>query len=201
MHLDRTAEDLIRRGEMAPIIIVAIAAGPSGQRTNDYTPWPTPYWQQPNGGGDFYVRAVRDTLKPAIDRQFRTRPDRDNTAMAGCSLGGLISAYALFAYDSTFARAGAFSPSYWYRGLYANIYTVVSASWWNPSHVRLYEDTGDTDDNDIRDMESTLTREGFRLGVDLMSVTAPGGDHTIASWTHRAPDMLRFLFPPPSPPS
>src|SRR5438094_289881 len=63
MHVNRICEDLIRRGEMEPIIVVAIEE--AGQRTFDYTPWQDS--DAPTGGGDTYVRAVRDTLKPAID--------------------------------------------------------------------------------------------------------------------------------------
>ena len=86
MHVNRICEDLIRRGEIEPIIVVAIDN--AGQRTFDYTPWQD--WDAPTGGGDAYVRAIRDTLKPAIDRRYRTLPGRDDTAIAGVTLGGFI---------------------------------------------------------------------------------------------------------------
>jgi predicted alpha/beta superfamily hydrolase len=193
MHANRVAEDLIRRGEIEPLIIVAIACGPTDQRWLDYTPWYYPFPPYPQGGGEFYVRAVSDTLKPEVDRRYRTLPDRANTAMAGASLGGLISAYAFFVHDSTFGRAAAFSPSYWAGSPQADIYTVARHP--DPP-VRFYEDTGTVHDNYIVEMEQLLPQLGFVLGQDFMSATVTGGDHSSASWEHRMPDMLRFLFPP-----
>ena len=51
--------------------------------------------------------------KPEIDRQFRTLPDRLHTFIAGSSMGGLMSLYALLEYNQVFSRAAALSPSLW----------------------------------------------------------------------------------------
>ena len=190
LHFNRIAEDLIRRGEMEPLIMVAIAAGYGPVRTWEYTPWAGNFNGYPTGGGDAYLRAVRDTLKPEVDRRFRTLPDRWHTAMAGYSLGGLISAYAFFAFDTTFGRAGAFSPTYG-LGMYSWIYGERHPPW----RVLFYQDTGTVADNDIQFMESALTSMGFELGQDLMSLTETGATHTGAAWEHRMPGMLQFVFP------
>lgn len=192
MHVGRICEDLIRRGEIEPIIVVAIENAPD-QRTYDYTPWPASYWK-PNGGGDFYLRAIRDTLKPEVDRRFRTLPDPGNTAMAGTSLGGLISAYAGYAFDSTFGRVAALSPSYGYAAFAMPAYAITRG---RPALLqRFYQDTGFPDDNWIGWMEQIALEQGFILGVDFVSVTVEGGEHSTASWENRVPNMLRFLFPP-----
>jgi hypothetical protein len=62
--------------------------------------------------------------------------------------------------------------------------------------VRFYQDTGYPDDNWIGGMEEVAREQGFILGVDFMSVSVPGGEHTTGAWQHRFPNMLRFLFPP-----
>jgi len=191
MHVGRICEDLIRRGEIESIIVVAIES--AGQRTLDYTPWPASYWQ-PNGGGDLYLRAIRDTLKPEVDGRFRTLQDPRNTAIAGSSLGGLISVYAAYAYDSTFGKVAGFSPSYGYAG--GAILTFASGRGRPPLLTRFYQDTGFPDDNPIGGMEEIAISQGFVLGADFMSLRAIGGEHSAASWEHRFPDMLRFLFPP-----
>jgi predicted alpha/beta superfamily hydrolase len=192
MHVNRICEDLIRRGEMAPIIVVAVET--AGQRTLDYTPWVWSYWQ-PNGGGDAYLQAVRDTLKPEVDRRYRTITDSGHTAMCGTSLGGLIAVYAAYAFESTFGIVGALSPPYFYA---ASATTRMAALQGRPPHfLRFYQDTGYPDDNSIGDMEAIAIDQGFALGVDLMSLTAPGGDHSAMSWEHRMPGMLSFLFPAP----
>ena len=63
--------------------------------------------------GKQYVGFVAKTLKPFIDKKYRTKKDKLNTAIAGSSLGGLISTYALISYPKTFGTAGIFSPAYW----------------------------------------------------------------------------------------
>src|SRR5206468_746075 len=118
VQANRICEDLIRGGEIVPIIMVAISVPsvPDTVRFWDYAPWPDRYpffnGRVLGGGGDGYLRAVRDTLKPEVDRRFRTLPDAAHTGMAGYSLGGLISAYAGFAYGGTFGVIGACSPTY-----------------------------------------------------------------------------------------
>ena len=191
MHANRICEDLIRRGEIQPLIVVAIANGPGSQRYIDYSPWPAPYYQ-PNGGGDFYLQAIRDTLKLEIDRRYRTLRDPSNTAIAGFSLGGLISVYAGYAYDSTFGKVAGFSPSYGW----SNFHSYVQNRGRPRLLLRFYQDTGYPDDTWIYAMERIALDQGFRPGVDFMSVVAPGGQHSADAVEHRLPTMLKFLFPP-----
>lgn len=191
MNLDRACEDLIHRGEIKPLIVVAVTVKQS-ERFFDYTPWPDPGFNE--GGGDAYVRAIRDTLKPEIDRRYRTLTGPENTAMAGWSLGGLISAYAAFGYDSTFGMVGPSSPSYgWTLG---EIYRFAESRGRRPLLSRWYQDTGYPNDNYIGRMEALLVSQGFRTGDNLMSVTVEGGNHVGGAWERRFPDMLRFLFKP-----
>lgn len=192
IHLNRICEEMIRGGQIEPIIVVAIENGPGHQRFVDYTPWTSWEWA-PNGGGDAYLRAVVDTLKPEVDRRFRTLTDPEHTAMAGTSLGGLISVYAAYAHGGTFGKVGAFSPAYPYAGY--EMLRLAQATGRPPHLVRFYQDTGWPYDNFIDGMESIALGQGFVSGVDLVSVVARGAEHTNAAWAHRAPAMLRFLFP------
>src|SRR3954471_17135483 len=68
------------------------------------------------GAGTRYLRFVADTVKPRIDAAYRTRRDRDNTAIAGSSMGGLIALYGFFMRPSPFGRAAVMSPSIWFGG-------------------------------------------------------------------------------------
>jgi predicted alpha/beta superfamily hydrolase len=65
------------------------------------------------GEGRRYIEFIADTLKPVIDLNFRTKPDRYHTQIAGSSMGGLISLYGAMYYPNTFGGAGVFSPSLW----------------------------------------------------------------------------------------
>lgn len=63
--------------------------------------------------GKKYLRFITDTLKPYIDKRYRTKKDRENTGIGGSSLGGLISIYAGFLYPEVYSKLMIFSPSLW----------------------------------------------------------------------------------------
>src|SRR5438874_5263522 len=57
------------------------------ERLDEYSPFVDP--DAGGGAGDRYLDFVLGTLKPAIDREFRTRPERTHTGIVGSSMGGL----------------------------------------------------------------------------------------------------------------
>lgn len=65
------------------------------------------------GEGRKYIEFIAHTLKPVIDLNFRTKPNRYHTQIAGSSMGGLISLYGAMHFADTFGGAGVFSPSLW----------------------------------------------------------------------------------------
>ncbi len=92
-------------------IVVGIDNGGS-DRTNEYSPWMNP--QYGGGQGDLYARFIVETLKPYIDQNFRTKPEREFTATIGSSMGGLISYYLGLKHQQVFSKIGIFSPSFWF---------------------------------------------------------------------------------------
>ncbi|WP_240485083.1 alpha/beta hydrolase [Aestuariibacter salexigens] len=58
---------------------------------------------------DNYLRYLVEELKPFIDKLYATNPDVDSTFIAGSSMGGLISWYALVEYPDVFGGAAAIS--------------------------------------------------------------------------------------------
>ena len=195
IHVNRICEDLIRAGEIRPIIVVAIENASLAQRFWELAQWRDHQYYLDGGGGDQFLIGIRDTLKPAIDRRFRTLPDAAHTAISGVSLGGSLAAYAGVIYGDTFGNVAAFSPSYWlddYR-----IESVADSVGYRLLERlrRYYQDTGTGRDNDIDGMTQVLLRWGFHPGVNFLSVIAEGGEHSTGAWSHRYPDMLRFVFP------
>ena len=84
---------------------------------NEYSPYDfTLNPQKPKenkGEGSQYVDFLAKTLKPFIDKKYRTLKDKKNTFITGSSMGGLISFYAVLKYPKVFGGAGVFSPSVW----------------------------------------------------------------------------------------
>ena len=113
-RLQEAADAAIGERTARAMIIVGVDhAGPG--RADEYTPVRD---EKHNGGGraEDYARFLIEELKPAIDAQFRTLPDPDNTAVGGSSLGGLISLYLALKHPEVFRRAAVMSPSVWWSG-------------------------------------------------------------------------------------
>ena len=100
------------------IIVVAIDNG-GDKRLNEYSPYDMEKYGK--GEGDQYVDFLVQTLKPYIDKHYRTKKDRKNTFIAGSSMGGLISFYAILKYPEVFGCAGVFSPAFWITPQLKNI--------------------------------------------------------------------------------
>lgn len=91
-------------------IVVAIDNG-GNDRMQEYNPYRNKKFGK--GEGAAYVRFLTETLKPYIDAHYRTKKQGQYTAVAGSSMGGLISFYAAITYPDVFGTAGIFSPSFW----------------------------------------------------------------------------------------
>jgi len=92
------------------IIVVAVDHG-GQKRINEYCPYNMEKFGK--GEGNQYLDFLVKTLKPFIDRNYRTEKDKQNTFIAGSSMGGLISMYAILKYPKVFGGAGVFSPAFW----------------------------------------------------------------------------------------
>ena len=90
-------------------IVVGIDNG-GDRRIDEYSPWPTQYG---GGEGDEYASFLVHTLKPYIDKNYRTLKSRRYTGIMGSSMGGLIALYSTIEYQQTFGFSGIFSPALW----------------------------------------------------------------------------------------
>jgi predicted alpha/beta superfamily hydrolase len=191
-ELGATIERLAERGLEA--IVVGIHN--TEQRLAEYSPFP----DRRHGGGDAdrYLDFVATTLKPRIDRMFRTREGRDETMTIGSSMGGLVSLYAYFRFPSVFGRAGVMSPSLWYGQ--GAVFDFIAEA--RTPRGRLYLDVGAQEGagtlKDARRLGRLLVRKGFRrrprAAAALRYVEDPLGRHHEASWARRLEGAFEFLL-------
>lgn len=191
-----TAGSLIRSGQMREAILVGVDNGPN--RLSDYA--------APDSGGNAnnYVRFLREELKPLIDSRYRTLTDADNTVAIGSSMGGQVSLYMGWDFQTTFRRIGAFSGAWnvFNSGFYNRVRTQPKRD------IKLYIDSGDAgtaSDNywltfNLRDNLLDPQRAGssggpYVLESDLKHVIGLGQQHNEAAWASRLPDAYRFLLP------
>ncbi|MGE0482204.1 MAG: alpha/beta hydrolase [Phycisphaerae bacterium] len=199
--VDETAEQLIADGRIRKPIIVGIYN--NADRMHEYTPWSD---AQRGGGGraDAYLAFIIETLKPMIDRTYRTLPDREHTAIGGSSLGGLVSLYAAARHPDVFGAAAVVSPALWWND--RAILDVVKNAELHKS-IRLWIDIG-TDEavaktplesfsralQDSRDLTQILKGKGLVEGRDFRYEEVSGGVHHESSWANRIDRILLFLY-------
>lgn len=104
-QVDETMERLSREGLEA--IVVGIP-NMGEQRMSEYSASKSVKYGA-EGQGRRYLAFLCETVKPLIDQDFRTKPEREHTGTMGSSMGGLISLFAFFHRHETFGFAGIMS--------------------------------------------------------------------------------------------
>lgn len=188
-NIDEVVDRLVRQGDMEEVIVVGIDN--TSDRIGEYTPSSDPKY----GGGKLnaYVDFVAKTVKPWVDRQYRTRPGREHTAVMGSSLGGLASIGIAQRYPQLFSMAGGFSSSFWWNGQEALNHPLQHMP------VRFYIDAGTVNDG-LEESEAfrrTLVKNGYREGRDLLFMADEGGRHNEQSWAGRVHVALAWFFGKP----
>ncbi len=108
----KTLDKITKGKQKQKSIVVGIDNGGT-HRIQEYTPFPNKHFG--GGQGISYLKFMAETLKPFIDKNFKTLSNRENTTVLGSSLGGLISIYAGIYFPQIFGKIAAFSPSLWFN--------------------------------------------------------------------------------------
>lgn len=192
-----TLEMLSGARAIEPWIIVGIDH--SIGRFEDYSAWPDPK-HKVKGHARIYAEFLIEHLKPFVDQTYRTRPEREWTAVAGSSLGGLVSLFLGWKYPQVYGRVGAFSPTVMWSQ--RRLFRQWSKKGKLPQ--RLYLDVGETEQFDYEDMHFDYGTEVAKFAEHLRElgynedelhvVLEPGGQHSEVDWRRRLPDALAWLL-------
>lgn len=186
-QLDAALEHLADRG----IEVIVVGVHNTDNRLLEYSPFPHPK----HGGGqaDRYLAFLADTVKPRVDRLFRTRRARAHTAIVGSSMGGLLSFYAWFRRSDVFAHAAAMSPSFWFGR--DRLFEYIAAK--KMPRGRLYVDVGTAEGaeavRDARRMRALLEQKSALRA--FLYKEDRDARHEEAAWARRIEGALAFLFP------
>lgn len=194
--VDETLDSLHAAGDPGAIV-VGVDNGEQ-RRLDEYSPWRNARMSM-GGEGDAYVDFLAHTLKPWIDARYRTRPGPESTGVAGSSMGGLISLYALQKYPEVFGRAGVFSPAFWFGADSAFAYAAAAGA--PRPGTRVYMVTGAQEGSEpavyVRDhqrMVDALVAAGFRPGAQVQAYVRADGTHSEWFWRREFPAAYRWLF-------
>lgn len=189
---DETAEKLISAEAIEPVIIVGIY-NTGSNRVNEYSPWIDKNYG--GGKGELYAQFVVNTVKPFIDGNFRTLPERENTAIAGSSLGGLISLYIGLKHNNIFSKIGAMSPAFWFAD--KSVFSFIEASEFQYK-TTVYMDIGTQENpkpetyiSDARKMHELLLK---KENVEIMYLEDEGATHSESSWAKRFHKLVLYFF-------
>ncbi len=147
------------------------------------------------GYGKTTMEWLVHTFKTEIDSHFRTLPDRDHTYIAGSSMGGLMSLYAVLAYNDYFSGAAALSPSIWTNP--GEIEQLIKTANLH-KNTRVYMDYGSREMRfhpRMKNQFQKFTNLLLKKDVFLTSRIVPYGDHCEACWEKQIPifmDILRY---------
>jgi len=188
-HVDETLNDLAAGGAKVPIVVGIENGG--DYRIAEYTPWAHTVYG--GGDGDLYMEFIVETLKPYIDENYRTLPEREYTGIMGSSLGGLISHFGALNYQDVFSKAGIFSPSFWFSD---SVWQFTRDAG-HQQQMRLYLMCGGSEGqgtiNDMTDMQDSLLAIGFP-GEELSLTVIPGGQHNETLWSSDFGAAYQWLF-------
>jgi len=165
----------------------------AGRTTEEFHPY-----------SDLYLKFLVTELKPYIDKTFSTRKDKNNTFIAGSSMGGLISMYAMCEYPKVFGGAACLS-THW-PGTFAVENNPVPEAFlmYLKSKLskikknKIYFDYGDQTLDAMypplqQKVDVVMKENGF-TETNWMTRFFPGTNHSETAWAARLEVPLLFLL-------
>ncbi|HEX4956167.1 MAG TPA: alpha/beta hydrolase-fold protein [Thermoanaerobaculia bacterium] len=177
----KVEETLLLLGTMNLIKKVIVVGIYPQERLTDYT----------RPGYESYGRYLAEELKPWVDERHRTLPGHEHTAVAGASLGGVVSCYLGWQYPEVFGMAASMSATFTYQD---DLMERVRLEEKRPT--RFYLDSGWPEDNYevTRAMRNALLTRGYVEGRDLLYFAFPEALHNEQSWSLRLHLPFQYFF-------
>jgi predicted alpha/beta superfamily hydrolase len=169
-------------------IVVGIDHG-GDKRMSEYNPYDHARFGK--GEGDKYVAFLAQTLKPYIDKKYRTQKEAASTYVAGSSMGGLISLYALMKYPTIFGGAGVFSPAFWTA---PSIFDDVKKVTWTTRPKFFFYAGGKEGESMVPDMEKMARTIESKGSYYTRTIISPLNKHNEEAWRKEFPDFYKWIM-------
>ncbi len=147
------------------------------------------------GQGKKYIRFLTDTLKPFIDKKFRTKTEREFTGIGGSSMGGLVSIFSGLMYPEVYGKLMIFSPSLWV----VPKMDFLNADFSEPGDTKIYLYAGGDESatmiRHVKKFKDNLVKNEFfedkmkiKLSINMQ------GKHNEVFWSDEFPKAIEWLF-------
>ena len=218
---DKAMLAAVKSGKVEPHIIIGIWA-PGPDRYRQYLPRSAydaaagtlrgQMDMMANGDAvvsDRYLEWITGPLKSWVDSGFLTRPGRNDTAIIGSSMGGLMSCYAFLEKPQVFGRAGCVS-SHWpavdprvvegesdsVKALWDGWFTARLGA---PDGRRVWMDHGTATLDAFyapyqQVVDARFAAAGWQKGRDWESKVYEGAEHEENAWAARLPEIFSWLL-------
>jgi predicted alpha/beta superfamily hydrolase len=207
-RIDQTLSKLMQEEKVRKTIVVGVWS--NKWRRSEYMPnkmaaglrqmlfrWRVKRVTQKLPQSDEYLKYLINELKPMIDRNYSTLPDRENTFVMGSSMGGLMSLYALCEYPEIFKGAGCVSTHFPAgKGIMLG---YMRSHLPTAGQHRVYFDYGSIDlDSEYafyqEQVDQIMHEKGYKEGEDWLTLRFEGEGHSEIYWQKRVHQPLEFLL-------
>lgn len=143
---------------------------------------------------DHFINDLRDDLMPYIEEHYAVKTGRENTAIAGLSMGGRESLYIGLTMADTFGYVGAFCPAPGVlpypteKGLFETDQFMLPQEY--DSFIMIVEGSNDTV---VNEWPSTYHQTLLDNGTEHVYYVTEGG-HDFTVWTHGLYNFAKELF-------
>ena len=211
-QVDETLDSLINIGDIPPVMVVGVFN--SGiKRFSEYMPakpkkeiekrilnqgkWVQEGYRKHGIFSDLFLKFLVKELKPYIDKHYKTKKGRNHTYLAGSSMGGLISAYAICEYPNIFGKAACFS-THWpaFDGVFIQ---YLKNNLPSPETHKIYFDHGTVGLDSLYEqfqikVDTLMMRKGYKKGKNWITKKFEGEDHNESFWRKRFHFPIKFFF-------
>ena len=153
---------------------------------------------------DNYLKFIVQELKPLIDGKYAVHTSKEHTFVAGSSMGGLISMYAICEYPSVFGGAACIS-THW-PGIFqvennpipTAFYRYLEKHLPNPKEHRIYFDFGTATLDALyeplqKEVDAIMLQKGYNVN-NWLTKKFEGENHSEMAWQKRLHFPFVFLF-------
>lgn len=222
--VDEVLTQLIKKKKIHDCIVVGIWNGGTSRHSEYFPQKPLNYLSKekkdslylslrPNGQevfqgeavqSDKYLKFITEELKPFIDKTYSTKTEKQYTFIAGSSMGGLISLYAICEYPDIFGGAACIS-THW-PGIFSlennpipDIFIkYLEEHLPSPKNHRIYFDHGTATLDSFyppiqKNVDEVMKRKGYNK-KNWLTREFPGANHSETAWRARLEIPIMFLL-------